>query len=314
MPKPPVAEILAADWGLSRFRLWALCGGKVIAETQNETGAAKLTKPADYETALTKAAAPWLPKAADNAKVLALICGMAGARDGWRQTPYRFVPCAPLADDGLLTQVPMRGGRIRVFLLPGLAQRHPPNVMRGEETQIAGLLAAQPDFDGAVCLPGSHAKWARVKGGKVRRFDTMMTGEIYALLSHHSALRHSVGGGFDKGANTKDSFDKTAFAEAADEIMRRPSMLAAKLFSVRAESILRNLPPSRARARLSGLCIGADIAAASHYCRIGKVAIIGEETIGKLYQTALTLRGIKATITNGKKAALTGLQTIAIHR
>lgn len=313
-----VAESLAADWGLSRFRLWALRGGRVIGEVENDNGAAKMTKAADYESALLKAAAPWLPKAAtattkgkaNDGKIAVRICGMAGARDGWRQTPYRFVPCPPLAVNDASAKVPVRDSRIAVFIVPGLAQRHPCNVMRGEETQIAGLIAADAGFDGAVCLPGSHAKWARVKGGMVRRFSTMMTGEVYALLSQHSALRHCINN-FGKKGIDKDSFDESAFMDAAAEVMRRPSVMASKLFSVRAESILKNMPPKTARARLSGFCIGADIAAAANYWRNGKVAIIGAGGIGKLYQTAMKLRGIKADIINGKKAALAGLQTIA---
>lgn len=305
----PVADKFAVDWGLSRMRLWALRGNKVIGEVENDNGAGIMTTSADYENALIKAASAWLPKTkGDNAKVAVLICGMAGARDGWQQTPYRYVPCAPLADDGLPMEVATTDKRIKVFIVPGLAQTNPCNVMRGEETQIAGLLAMEKEFDGAICLPGSHAKWARIKGGKVRKFETMMTGELYALLSNHSALRHCT-----KSINDDDkSFDEDAFAEAADEVMRRPSMMASKLFSVRAQSILQNTPPKVARSRLSGFCIGADIAAAKQYCQSGRVAIIGAKDISKRYQSALQLRGIKTSTTTGNKAALRGMQTIRI--
>ncbi|MGS0465992.1 2-dehydro-3-deoxygalactonokinase [Cobetia marina] len=67
--------------------------------------------------------------------------------------------------------------------------------MRGEETQLAGLVAAQPGYSGAVCLPGTHAKWAQLENGSITGFTTFMSGELYKLLSQDSVLKHSVAGG-----------------------------------------------------------------------------------------------------------------------
>ena len=44
--------------------------------------------------------------------------------------------------------------RVDVRILPGLCQNTPADVMRGEETQIAGYLAKDPNFFGTLCLPG----------------------------------------------------------------------------------------------------------------------------------------------------------------
>ena len=103
-------------------------------------------------------------------------------------------------------------------VLPGLSQARPADVMRGEETQIAGLLAADPGFDGVACLPGTHTKWARVSAGEVVSFRTCMTGELFALLSERSVLRHAVGG---------EGFEEAAFAEALSDAIARPEALAA---------------------------------------------------------------------------------------
>lgn len=64
--------------------------------------------------------------------------------------------------------------------------------MRGEETQIAGLLVRNPTYSGAVCLPGTHSKWVRVKDGEVGDFTTFMTGEMFEVISTQTVLRHSV--------------------------------------------------------------------------------------------------------------------------
>lgn len=66
--------------------------------------------------------------------------------------------------------------------------------MRGEKTQIAGFLAARPDFDGVLCLPDTHSKWVRISAGEICHFQTLMTGEMFDLLARYSVLRHSVGG------------------------------------------------------------------------------------------------------------------------
>ena len=115
---------------------------------------------------------------------------MAGARGAWIEAPYATVPCPPRP--AAFTPPPTRDPRLAVRILPGLRQDEPPDVMRGEETQIAGLLAAEPGFDGVACLPGTHTKWCHVSAGEVVSFASYMTGEIFALLASQSVLRKTV--------------------------------------------------------------------------------------------------------------------------
>ena len=39
--------------------------------------------------------------------------------------------------------------------------------MRGEETQIVGLLDGEPGFDGVAVMPGTHSKWVSIAGGTI---------------------------------------------------------------------------------------------------------------------------------------------------
>ncbi len=110
--------------------------------------------------------------------------------------------------------------------------------MRGEEVQIAGYLASNPDFDGVICLPGTHSKWVEVSAGEVVSFRTFLTGELFSLLSNNSVLRHSIGTGWDA----------SAFEAAVSEAQSHPESLARSLFGLRAESLLADLPPDTARA------------------------------------------------------------------
>ena len=117
---------------------------------------------------------------------------MVGARQGWIEAPYASVPCTPATQ----TIAPeCRDPRLEMHILAGIRQLHPPDVMRGEETQIAGVLLREPGFEGVICLPGTHTKWAEVAGGIITSFQTFMTGELFGLLSTQSVLRHSMSAG-----------------------------------------------------------------------------------------------------------------------
>jgi 2-dehydro-3-deoxygalactonokinase len=69
---------------------------------------------------------------------------MVGARQGWAEVAYGNVPSAPPDAMGAL-RVIETDPRIDVRILSGMAQLRPADVMRGEETQIAGFIAAHPE-------------------------------------------------------------------------------------------------------------------------------------------------------------------------
>ncbi|MCB1354230.1 MAG: 2-dehydro-3-deoxygalactonokinase [Rhodobacteraceae bacterium] len=264
---------IGVDWGTTNMRLWAFdAAGTVLAERQTGTGMAAL-HPASYEPALLDAAADLLPA---RRRTPVLVCGMAGARQGWREAPYAPVPGPPCGLPPV--SVPAADPRLDVRILPGLCQAPPAaDVMRGEETQIAGLLARTPGFDGVACLPGTHTKWARLRAGRVEGFRTILTGELFGLLASQSVLRHSIGPGWDGAAH----------AAALATALAAPERVPGALFALRAESLLAGLDPAAARARLSGLLIGADLAAAADIWRGQPVAVIGAEPLAGLYAAAL---------------------------
>jgi 2-dehydro-3-deoxygalactonokinase len=287
---------IAVDWGTTHLRAWAIGdGGAVLAEATSDTGMGGL-KPAGFEPALLALIAPWLHGPTD-----IVACGMVGSRQGWAEAPYRAVPAAPLA--GPLTGARAHDTRLRVHIVPGLKQTAPADVMRGEETQIAGFLAARPDFDGVLCLPGTHTKWAHVSAGEVVSFASFMTGELFALLSQTSVLRHSLGPGWDDAA----------FAEAIADTLSRPERLAGLLFGIRAGGLLGQLAPAAATARLSGLLIGAELAAARPYWLGREVALIGAERLSGLYATALSLQGAAADRADATAMTLVGLAAAGAH-
>src|SRR3954452_1066551 len=174
---------IAADWGTTNLRVWGLSSdGAVVCAASSANGMSKL-EPSGFEPALLELIGGWLR---DNTTILVIACGMVGARQGWVEVPYQRAPCAPLAS-GQIVYATTRDPRLRVAILAGVSQTEPhADVMRGEETQIAGFLSERPDYDGVVRLPGTHTKWVRIHDGEIIRFQTFMTGELFELLRAHS--------------------------------------------------------------------------------------------------------------------------------
>ena len=281
---------IAADWGTTHLRLWAMDGqDKVLAERTSDKGMGGLARD-QFEPALLDLAADWA-----GGDTLVLACGMVGSRQGWAEAPYQKVPCA-VAPSSLAT-APCRTPGLSVRIVPGVAQSDPPDVMRGEETQIAGFLSMTPGWDGVLCLPGTHTKWVHVSAGEIVSFRTFMTGEMFALLSGQSVLRHSVATGWDD----------CAFEEAVADSMSRPEGLAARLFGLRAGHLLNGTAPGTSRARLSGLLIGAELAAARPYWLGQNVAMIGADAIARPYTAALAAQGVVAQNVDATAAVLAGL-------
>ncbi len=288
------ADWVAVDWGTSNMRAWIIGrSGNIIAQTRSDKGMGRLA-PEQFEPALLDLIGDHL---STEGTTPIICCGMVGARQGWIEAAYAPVPCHPPGIDAA-TRAPASDPRLDVRILPGVSQDSPADVMRGEETQIAGYLARHPEFDGVLCLPGTHTKWAHVSAGEIVSFRTFMTGELFALLSVRSILRHGPAG---------TGWDAAAFAAALGDAMSRPQTFAADLFSLRAGGLLHGLTPARARARLSGLLIGLELAGARPYWLGRAIILIGSPTLSRLYHSALVQQGVAARIANGGEITLAGL-------
>ena len=237
---------VAVDWGTSNLRAWGVSAdGAVVSSASSEKGMGKLA-PGEFPSALSEIAARLsLP----DGPMDVLVCGMAGARQGWVEAPYLEAP-ADLSDLASRAVRPvMEGSALSVAILPGVCQRqNGENVMRGEETQLLGLASLSPGYSGLVCMPGTHSKWALLDGTRIGGFSTAMTGEMFELLKTHSVLRHSLNGPLDGPGRAE------GFASGAADGLARPDDLLGQLFRVRAGTLLSGrapdwsaLEPARAR-------------------------------------------------------------------
>lgn len=313
MTAPAVA---AVDWGTSSFRLWLLdAAGAALAERRSGEG--MLTAGTEgfgaiLEKHLAAAGAP--------PSLPVVVCGMAGARQGWIEAPYVTLPAGL---DGILAgAVPVPGqaagqaagqgsgqdaGQARkIRILPGLAQRSAdePDVMRGEETQLAGVLPLFASGRHVICMPGTHSKWVEAEGGVIAGFRTWLTGELFSVLSRQSILRHSLGESVAPALP-----DTPAFVTACRDALAQGGDIGPSLFRIRAATLLQDLQPADAAATLSGLLIGSEIASARRLFDLpaGEVILVASGPLGSLYAAALKLASCAVLQADADEAVRAGL-------
>jgi 2-dehydro-3-deoxygalactonokinase len=297
------AACAAIDWGTTRFRAWLLdASGEAVAERRSDEGMSALKRD-EFASVLeghltAMGAASSLP---------VVICGMAGSRQGWLEAPYVDTP-ARFADI-FARAVAVPGARREVRIVPGIAQRDPsrPDVMRGEETQLAGIAARAGDGELLVCMPGTHSKWVQLAAGAVTGFTTWMTGELYSVLSAHSILRHAVG-----AAPARVAADDPVFSTWLDDALAHPADAASRLFRIRASTLLTGMDPAQAAAALSGLLIGSEIGSSRlQFGTARKTVLVGSGQLGALYEEALRRAGYDASPVDADMVVRAGLAEAA---
>src|SRR5689334_16167407 len=179
---------IAVDWGTTNRRAYRMdTSGKCTAEFEDDKGI--LSVPKDGFPA---AIADIRNRLGDHPLLLA---GMIGSNRGWKEAPY--VPC-PAGIDDIAAKLVWAGDREAI--VPGVSYIGDgrADVMRGEEVQLLGAVAAGlVDPNALVCHPGTHNKWALLRGGGIRKFQTIMTGELFSLLKEHSILSDLLSGAVD---------------------------------------------------------------------------------------------------------------------
>lgn len=274
------AKLIALDWGSTRLRAFLLGdGGEVLATRQSNDGAATLSGAEAYARALADLVGDWR---ADHPWLKLLACGMVGSQYGWREAPYVRCP----ADASALAAQMLKVDDA-LSIIPGLVDdAAQPDVMRGEETQIVGALALHPELADESCLvlPGTHSKWARVRGGQVTGFATHMTGELFALLRQHSVLNRLM------PADGSSPASPEAFLKGVDAA-REQGGLAHQLFAVRTLGLFKQLSAEQLPDYLSGLLIGHEISSELRAVTPGRIALVGDPALCARYAQALAHLG-----------------------
>ena len=253
MPEQNPPALIAVDWGTTSFRAYLLdAHGAILDRLESSRGIQNIERGSHEET-LAGFVKNWR-RGAEGPPIL--LSGMIGSRQGWIEAPYARAPAglhevaaaivtiksATLGEIGVAPGVLLEAGRIG------------PDVMRGEETQIFGALAASGRADGVFVLPGTHSKWARIESGRIVSFATFMTGEAFAALRDHTILARLM---------KADGEDAEGFAAGvrAASTLGAPGELLHAIFMTRTLGLFDRLAPTQLPEYLSGLLIGAEILA-----------------------------------------------------
>lgn len=294
-------RLIAVDWGTSRFRAYRVGAGDV-ATVENAGGLAAIAA-GGFEAHLAVSLAAWL---AVEPELPVLMGGMVGARSGWVEAPYVACPATARDIAARVIRAPC-AAMAPPRLVPGLLYRGPgsADVMRGEEVQILGVLAADPGYAGPILLPGTHSKCAEVAGGAIRGFSTAMTGEVFAALTEATILKLT--------AQPGPAFDETAFRDGARRGLSRGAALLEEAFAVRTRGLVDGIAGAANADYLSGLLIGAEIGGrrATLAAARGPVPVVGAPALAMRYGVVLDLAGIAARQVDARTAFIDGMRAVA---
>ena len=283
---------IAADWGTTNRRAYLMDGqGKCVDEFEDDKGILGVPK-----GGFTEAVAEIRERLGDRPLLLA---GMVGSNRGWIEAPY--VPCPAGIEDLAANLVWPEEGRTAI--VPGVSFVDPDeaDVMRGEEVQLLGAFAeGMVPADSLVCHPGTHNKWVRLDDGRVTRFRTVMTGELFNLLREHSILADLLSG----PAEQDDAFAR-GVARGLEE-----GCLTAELFKIRARVLLGQADAADAPSYGSGLLIGTDIRAGLEEGAEREIFVMGRPELTRLYAEGLRIAGRQCHQLDGEEAFLAGARKI----
>nr|NUR36537.1 2-dehydro-3-deoxygalactonokinase [Sphingomonas sp.] len=278
------SRFLAIDWGTTNRRVFLIDDNSVVATDRDDRG---VTTVADFPGELAKVRERFedLP---------VLMAGMVGSNVGWKAVPY--VPASAGIEDLACALTWLDA---RTAIVPGVSTR-PADVMRGEEVQLLGAVAAAlAPPDALLVQPGTHCKWVDMRGGRIAGFKTTMTGELFALLRSHGLLAAQLG---------SDVHPNDAFRDGVEEGKKRD--LTASLFGVRAAGLLGERRDGDAASFTSGLLIGSDVAARLSD-RCGEtIHVLADRVLGGLYAAAVEANGCSARLVDSHAGFVAGIVAI----
>ena len=263
---------IAVDWGTSTFRAYLVQNNEVSDTIETKDGM-KFVKSHLFEQTLLSLIDRWL----DNDKITEILAsGMVGSKQGWEEAPYQKTPCN-LKSLNYITPS-LKDNRISLKIFSGVCQINQPDVMRGEETQIAGFLNENPNFNGSICLPGTHSKWVEIKNNNIVKFKTFMTGELFEIISKNSVLMHSV---------KAEKIDKMELLKSVDEILQKPELFSNALFQLRADDLINSKDHTIYKSRLSGYLLAVELLGSMEFWKNNDIILIGNQDLIEMYQFIL---------------------------
>ncbi|MCW3112910.1 MAG: 2-keto-3-deoxy-galactonokinase [Segetibacter sp.] len=267
--------LLGCDWGTSSFRLrlFDTSTQDVIGEVQTADGIAKMNSSwqeantqnntisktsffRQYLKEQMEALSAKTSVALHNLSIV--ISGMASSTIGMEDVPYAKMPFALDGSDVNFKLLKAENNFPNdIILISGVCSQN--DVMRGEETQLIGLVALLEQSgnklqDGVLIFPGTHSKHIHVKNGQLMNFNTFMTGEVFSIISNHSILKNSI----EKDDSSELSETDVNAFKSGVRYAKETGILNG-LFTVRTNQLFDKLDKKQNAFYLSGLLIGEEL-------------------------------------------------------
>lgn len=192
---------IGMDMGTSNTRLWLCEGERVLGESKAAFGAkfGKMNgKKALFEQTGAQIRALLTEAGISETDVeCVVVSGMGGSEMGLCEIPHISLPADCYSHANALTRVCLpEVTSIPMVFIPGIKAVKGDklcDIIRGEETEIYGLLEHLPAEPCVLLLPGTHNKIVRVgEDGTILDFVTTLSGEVLDMVMHHSILCASV--------------------------------------------------------------------------------------------------------------------------
>lgn len=265
-------NLVCCDWGTSSFRLRLVnvpnlqILGEVFGHQEGIASTFKawkaessgITKELFFRQQLNKQISALANKTARNLDYIPVVLsGMASSSIGMQELPYAELPFAVDGSRANVQYIKSQSDfRHDIMLISGIRTQQ--DVMRGEETQLVGLVdllnTAGITGDSVFIFPGTHSKHIKVQNQQVIDFQTFMTGEIFNLMADYSILKDSI-----------DTPDHEEISESGLSGFKRGvqesgnSDILHSLFTVRTNQLFDNLTKTQNFFYLSGLLIGTEL-------------------------------------------------------
>lgn len=296
---------IGVNWGSTNLRAYLIDQeGAVVDVIERPSGVTKLDR-SGIVAELNHIKKTW-PKTDST-----YLSGMIGSPSGWIDASY--VQCQTglqmVADQLISVEI----GEHLVNIVPGLRCLNSwgdPDVMRGEEMEILGLVAFEPELKNkktTVVLPGTHTKWASISSSEIREFFTSMSSEIFDHLLRAGLLSSVMKNNAEASASFIEGVERGAEDWAA---------LGRLLFGVRAKVMTGILSTDQAASYARGILIGAEIADALRCMptvrEVDEILLLGNEDLCSLYDAAFKHFGIEARPVDTGRAIAAGY--FSLHR
>lgn len=233
-----------------------------------------------------------------------IISGMASSSIGMVELPYKPVPFY-ISKAGFETHcIPATDTCNRMIVVSGVRSAN--DVMRGEETILAGCDIEEIAAEQLFIFPGTHSKHVIVKNSMLKNISTYMTGEMFDLLSTKSILAASV------EANDKLTENFLSFEKGIHEAMTNNFLN--NVFHTRTNQLFDLFSKSGNYHFLSGLLIGEELRQVLDR-DYAAITVVSEGVLLALYTAALPVLGVKNTMKqkNADQALINGQFFIFSH-